>query len=398
MMLKGPNKSIRVVGLMSGTSADGIDVAVAQILGAPPNLRARIEHATSIHFPREIRETILRVANGAASSSAEISELNFTLGELFGDAVIKACRKFRVPLASVALIGSHGQTIFHQGSPSRVRGTRHAASTLQIGEPAIIAARTGVTTIGDFRPADMAVGGQGAPLVPFVDYLLYRNAKIGRVALNVGGIGNVTVIPPGAKPEGVFAFDTGPGNMIIDALMRHYSAGKLRFDFNADFASTGQVWPELLDLLLKDHYFRIRPPKSCGREQFGEAYTQRLIEWGVKHRARPADIVRTATSFTALTIVDAWHRYIAPRAKIRQLIVAGGGAHNPLIMAQLAAALDGVEVTTSAALGVPEDGKEAFAFAILAYETFHRRAANLPSATGAKQRAILGKVCYAPPR
>jgi anhydro-N-acetylmuramic acid kinase len=391
------NKSIRVVGLMSGTSADGIDVAVARISGAPPNISAKIEHATAISFPREIRETILRIANGATSSSAEISELNFVLGKLFGDAVIEACGRFRISVSSIGLVGSHGQTIFHQGNPSRVRGTAHLASTLQIGEPSIIAARTGITTIGDFRPADMAVGGQGAPLVPFVDYLLYRDAKIGRVALNIGGIGNVTVIPAGSIPENVFAFDTGPGNMIIDALIQHYSHGKSRYDFNAEFAITGQVWPGLLDSLLKDHYFRIRPPKSAGREQFGEPYTQKLIKWGEKHRASPADIVRTATSFTALTIVDAWHRYIAQRAEINQLIVAGGGVHNPLIMAQLAAALDGVEVTTSAALGVPEDGKEAFAFAILAYETFHGRAANLPSATGAKRCAILGKVCYAPP-
>jgi anhydro-N-acetylmuramic acid kinase len=392
------NNSLRVIGLMSGTSADGIDIAVARISGAPPNLRAKIEHAASIPFRNEIRRTILRIANGAASSTAEISELNFTLGELFGDAVIEACRRFRVSLSSVALIGSHGQTIFHQGSPSRVRGSRHPASTLQIGEPAIIAARTGITTIGDFRPADMAVGGQGAPLVPFVDYLLYRDAKIGRVALNIGGISNVTVIPAGAKPENVFAFDTGPGNMVIDALMQHFSGGKSRFDRNAEFAATGTVWPELLDALLTDHYFRLRPPKSAGREQFGEAYVKKLLAWAQKHRASPADLVHTATAFTALTIIDAWHRYITPRAKINQLIVAGGGAHNPLIMARLAAALHGVQVTTSAALGVPEDGKEAFAFAILAYETFHGRAANLPPATGANRRAILGKVCYAPPR
>ena len=392
------NKSLRVIGLMSGTSADGIDVAVARISGAPPNLRAKLEHATSIPFHRKIRETILRVANGAASSSQEISELNFTLGGLFADATIEACRQFRIPLSSVALIGSHGQTIFHQGSTCRIRGARHPASTLQIGEPAIIAARTGITTIADFRPADIAVGGQGAPLVPFVDYLLYRNPKIGRVALNIGGIANVTVIPANAKPENVFAFDTGPGNMIIDALMQHFSAGKSRFDFNAEFAITGTVWPGLLDKLLTDHYFRLRPPKSCGREQFGEAYVKKLLVWAEKRRARPADLVRTATAFTALTIVDAWHRFIAPRAKINQLIVAGGGAHNPLIMAQLAAALKGVNVSTSAALGVPEDGKEAFAFAILAYETFHGRPANLPSATGANRRAILGKVCYAPPR
>ncbi len=389
---------MRVIGLMSGTSADGIDVAVTRISGAPQYLRARLEHSTSIPFRSEVRESILRIANGAECSSAEISELNFALGNLFGDAVVEACRRFRVPLSSVALIGSHGQTIFHQGSPNRIHGTRHAASTLQIGEPAIIAERTGITTIADFRPADMAAAGQGAPLVPFVDYLLYRDARIGRVALNIGGVANVTVIPPGAKSEDVFAFDTGPGNMIVDALMQHFSSGKERFDRNAEFAATGTVWPELIDTLLKDHYFRIRPPKSAGREQFGEAYTEKLLTWADNHRARPADLVRTATAFTALSIVDAWYRFVAPRAKIKQLIVAGGGAHNPLIMAQLVAALRGVEVTTSAALGVPADGKEAFAFAILAYETFHGRPANLPSATGAKHRAILGKVCYAPPR
>lgn len=398
MTRSSPNKSLTVIGLMSGTSADGIDVALARISGAPPNLRAKIEQATSIPFPRDVRETILRIANGAPSSSAEISELNFVLGNLFGDAVIRACRRFRVPPSRVALIGSHGQTIFHQGSPSRVRGTLRPASTLQIGEPAIIAARTGITTIGDFRSADMAVGGQGAPLVPFVDYLLYRDAKIGRAALNIGGIANVTVIPARAKAENVFAFDTGPGNMIIDSLMQHFSDGKVRYDDNAEFAITGAVSPELLDLLLADHYFRLRPPKSAGREQFGVAYAKKLIEWAAKHRVRTADLVRTATVFAALSIVDAWHRFVAPRAKVNQLIVAGGGAHNPLIMAQLAAALDGIEVKTSAALGVPEDGKEAFAFAILAYETFHGRPANLPSATGAKRRAILGKVCYAPPR
>ena len=186
--------------------------------------------------------------------------------------------------------------------------------------------------------------------------------------------------------------------MIIDSLMQHFSDGKVRYDDNAEFAITGAVSPELLDLLLADHYFRLRPPKSAGREQFGVAYAKKLIEWAAKHRVRTADLVRTATVFAALSIVDAWHRFVAPRAKVNQLIVAGGGAHNPLIMAQLAAALDGIEVKTSAALGVPEDGKEAFAFAILAYETFHGRPANLPSATGAKRRAILGKVCYAPPR
>jgi anhydro-N-acetylmuramic acid kinase len=391
-------KVMLVLGLMSGTSADGIDVALARISGAPPKLNARLGDHVTIPFPPKVREAILRVAGGASTDTEELSQLNLLLGELFADAAIKACRKFRVPLARISLIGSHGQTVFHQGKPSNTLDGRKVSSTLQIGEPAVIAARTGVATIADFRPADMAAGGQGAPLVPFVDYLLYRHPHIGRVALNIGGIANVTVIPADVKPRSVFAFDTGPGNMVIDTLVRHFTHGREKFDRNANFAARGCVVLALVNSLLKDSYFYQSPPKSAGREQFGEAYAERFIEWGKKHRARPEDLIRSATALTSLSVIDAWHRFIAPRAKISQLIVAGGGAHNPLIMAQLTAALAGVDVIPSGALGLPEDSKEAFAFAILAYETFHGRAANLPSATGARRPAILGKVCYAPPR
>jgi anhydro-N-acetylmuramic acid kinase len=391
-------KAMRVIGLMSGTSADGIDVALARISGAPARLNAELEHFTILPLPTEVRRKILDVASGVAVPPQEISQLNFLLGRLFADAVRAACRRFRVPLAKVSLIGSHGQTIYHQGAASRFLGARDVNSTLQIGEPAVIAARTGVTTIGDFRPADMAAGGQGAPLIPFVDYLLYANPRIGRAALNIGGIANITVIPAGARPGDVFAFDTGPGNMVVDALVSRLTGGRERYDRDGKTAQTGKVISVLLNSLLKDRYFAVAPPKSAGREQFGKDYVDRLLAAGRKHRAGPQDLVRTATVLTALSIVDAWHHFVAPRAKIQQLIVAGGGAHNPLIMAQLAAALRGVDVTTSAALGVPEDGKEAFGFAILAYESFHQRAANLPGATGAKQAAILGKICYAPPR
>jgi anhydro-N-acetylmuramic acid kinase len=398
-MSRNPSaQSMRVLGLMSGTSADGIDVALARISGAPPNLKAKLEHFAAIPYPNKVHDAILRLANGASTTTAEISQLNFLVGELFASAAVEACRRFRTPLASIAIIGSHGQTIYHQGMPSRSFGAHRVASTLQIGEPSVIAARTGITTVADFRPADLAVGGQGAPLVPFVDYLLYRDERAGHVALNIGGIANVTVIPAAARPEEVFAFDTGPGNMIIDALVRHFSKGRSKFDRDARLARKGRVLPALLNSLLADPYFRRPPPKSAGREQFGEAYARHLISLGERRRSRPADLVRTATMLTPLSIIDAWHRFIAPRARVKQLIVAGGGAHNPLIMAQLAAALRGVEVITSGALGVPEDAKEAFAFAILAYETFHGRPANLPAATGAKRPAILGKVCYAPPR
>jgi anhydro-N-acetylmuramic acid kinase len=391
------SKSMLVLGLMSGTSADGIDVALARISGAPPNISAEIEGFHAAKYPRAVREEILRVANLGAVRSAEISQLNFLIGEMFGRAVLEACRKFRVEPRKIALIGSHGQTIYHQGAATKFLGAARVASTLQIGEPAIIAARTGVTTIADFRPADMAVGGQGAPLVPFVDYILFRDARRGRVALNIGGIANVTVIPAAAKPREVFAFDTGPGNMIIDALVRRVTNNRATFDRDAAIARRGTILPALLNELLRDPYLRRRPPKSAGREQFGDPYVGRILAWGRRNRARDEDVIRTATLFTPLAIEDAFHRWILPRATIHDLIVSGGGTQNPLIMAQLAAALPRISVRASDDFGVPSDAKEAFAFAVLAYETFHARANNLPSATGARRPAILGKVCYAPP-
>ena len=215
-----------VLGMMSGTSADGIDAALVRISGAPPSLSAKFEGHYHARFPARVRQAMLRLANGGATTTAEISQLNFLLGEEFAGAALAACKRWRVPLEKLGLIGSHGQTIYHQGVGTRFLGTRRMASTLQIGEPGIIAARTGVTTIGDFRPADMAAGGQGAPLVPFVDYLLYRHRKLGRVALNIGGIANVTLIPAGARVEDVLAFDTGPGNMVIDALVSSISGGR----------------------------------------------------------------------------------------------------------------------------------------------------------------------------
>ncbi len=387
---------MRVLGLMSGTSADGIDVALVRISGAPPGITAKLEDFLTLPFLPPARAAVLRLANGGATTTAEVSQLNFLLGGLFARAALEACRRFGVPPRRVDLIGSHGQTIYHQGEASPFLGRSPVASTLQIGEPAVIAERTGITTVGDFRPADMAAGGQGAPLVPFVDYLLYRDPRRGRVALNLGGIANVTVIPRAAGPEQVFAFDTGPGNMVMDGLVRHFSRGRQSCDRDARRARRGRLLPRLLDELLADRYFRRPPPKTAGREQFGEAYCRRLLAWGRRHKAGPADLVRTATVLTALSVVDAFHRFIRPRTRVQQWIVSGGGAHNPLLMAQLQAALPGIEMLGSAELGVPEDAKEAFAFAVLAYETHHRRPGNLPGATGARHPAILGKICYAP--
>ncbi len=420
-----PKYSLLVLGLMSGTSADGIEAALVCISGAPPYLKSKLLGHASLPIPKPIRAQIFRVAEGTPLPAAEISQLNFRLGELFADAAIAAAKKLRVPLSRLDLIASHGQTIFHQG-PSRsfsplppLAGHSPLSpvpSTLQIAEPSIIAARTGITTIADFRPADMAVGGQGAPLVPFADYLLYRHAKLGRVSLNLGGIANVTVIPAHAKPADVFAFDTGPANMLIDALVSHFTHNRQRFDKNASLARRGHISNALIYRLMKDPYLKLRPPKSTGREYFGAPYVKDLLDFARKREIKPADVLYTVTHFTAASVVDALRRFVLPKHKISQLIVSGGGTRNPLLMDQLRLLLriaslspsrhsrlrratrhfphNSIEVIPSTHFGVPEQSKEAYAFALLAYETFHHRPSNLPSATGARRPAILGKISY----
>ena len=403
---------------MSGTSADAIEVALARVTAnAPPKLMAH----TTRPFPSALRAEILRIAEGAPATAAQISQLNFRLGHAFADAALAALRQFRIPASRIALIGSHGQTIFHQGRPIPFLG-HPTASTLQIGEPAIIAARTGITTVADFRPADIAVGGQGAPLVPYADYLLYRHAKLGRVALNLGGIANITVIPADAKPAQVFAFDTGPANMLIDALVTHFTHGRHHFDKNALLARRGHINDRLIRHLMKDPYLKLRPPKSTGREYFGASYVKNLLTFGRTHKIRPADLLYTATYFTAASIADALHRFVLPRTKISQVIVSGGGAQNPLMMLLLSVLLarvdsqplasisshrnsgrnahrfQRIEVITSDQFGIPSEAKEAYAFALLAYENWQLRPGNLPNATGATRPAILGKISYAPPR
>jgi len=378
------------LGIMSGTSADGIDVALVRVRGR----KASLENFAAIPFSQEVRKAILNLAEGHSVTTGEISQLNFLLGETFASAALTACKEFRVALSRIDVIGSHGQTVFHQGTPSPFHG-RRVASTLQLGEPSVIAARTGITTVGDFRPADMAAGGQGAPLVPFVDFLLYRHPRIGRAALNIGGIANVTAIPAGAKLDDVFAFDTGPGNMVVDALVRRFTDGRGTYDRNAEMALKGKLLPGLLRTLLRDKYFSRRPPKTAGREQYGEEYVRRLLAHRETRRASPQDVIRTATILTALSVLDALHHFVLPRVAIGELIVSGGGARNPLLMAQIHAGLRDVRVREAGELGVPGNAKEAFAFAVLACETLLKHPANVPGATGANKGVVLGKVCYA---
>lgn len=349
---------MRVAGLISGTSVDGIDVAVVDI-----GEGIQVVATATVPYPPEVRAAILSVSN-AETHTGIIARLNFLLGELFAEALGSA----GVPLESIELIGSHGQTIFHEGEPVQFLG-RTIASTMQIGEAAVIAARTGIETIADFRPSDIAAGGKGAPLAPFLDYKLFRHPAIARVALNIGGIANVTVIPANAQPEDVVAFDTGPGNMLMDAVAPP-------FDRDGERARAGAVNAALLERLLADPYYERTPPKTTGREQYGEEFVRRTH----------IDIA-TATELTARTIALAIGRYPATR----EVIVSGGGAHNRYLMERLAASI-GARVTTSDEFGIGVDAKEAILFAALAYETYHARASNLPSATGARKPMILGKI------
>ncbi|MBI4480520.1 MAG: anhydro-N-acetylmuramic acid kinase [Acidobacteria bacterium] len=387
-----------VAGIMSGTSADAIDVALVEITGRGWKSRHRLVAFHSMKYPAKVRERILAIAGGQKTRAGQISQLNFLLGELFARACLAACHRAKIPLRRVRLIGSHGQTIYHQGRAEMVAGIP-VCSTYQIGEPAVIAERTGVTTVADFRPADIAAGGQGAPLVPFFDYLTYRHPRKGRIALNIGGIANLTAMPAGGSPEDVIAFDTGPGNMLIDALAAKLTGGQRSFDAGGKLASSGNISAQLLARLMRHQYFHRPPPKTAGREQFGESYLQRyfLEHFGTTPQ-KQSDALATATALTAESIARAVKDFVLPKFPIEEYIVSGGGVRNRFLMSQLRDRLNAhavIRVLPSTSVGVPAQAKEAIAFAVLAYYTYHREIANLPSATGARHPAILGKVVYA---
>jgi anhydro-N-acetylmuramic acid kinase len=402
-----------VAGVMSGTSADGIDVALVRVENASPAGRSRasrpggqesptgfelLGHA-AFPYPAAVRKTVLAAMNSPDAGVADLARLNFLLGELYADAVLAAQKRLR---RKAELVGCHGQTIYHQGEPAPFLG-RKLAVTWQTGEGAVIAARVGVPVVSDFRPADMAAGGQGAPLVPYLDYRLYRHHRVGRIALNIGGIANVTAIPAGATAADVFAFDTGPGNMVIDALSERLFAQ--RYDRNGKIAAAGRLLKPPISRFLRARFFRQKPPKTAGRENFGREFAEQFRRaclagspgQAQAGRVQKADIIASATAFTARSIGDALRRYVLPRGSFAELIVSGGGASNPTLMAGLGneAGGLGLRLRSSDEFGIPSEAKEAVAFAVLAFETWNRRPSNLPSATGAKGPAVLGKVSYA---
>ena len=376
---------------MSGTSADGVDVAFVRLRGTGSYLNYALLGHHHFEYPKPLREAVLRAMNASSIGVAELARLNFRLAEFYAEAVQQARRKTRPP--GLDLVGCHGQTIYHQGQAELYLGKK-IACTWQTGEGSVLAARLGVPVVSDFRPADMAAGGQGAPLVPLLDFAVFRSAACGQIVQNIGGIANLTAIPVNARPQDVLAFDTGPGNMVIDQLMQILF--NKPYDRDGEVARRGAVISAVLEEQLAQPYFREKPPKSAGREEFGRDYVRQFLRRC--GRAAKADIIATATALTATSIARAIENFALPnkRGKFERMIVSGGGARNTTLMKMLATQLDelGIQLRHADKYGIPSQAKEAMAFALLAYETWHRRPANVPSATGASRPAVLGKISY----
>lgn len=373
---------------MSGTSADGIDAVVAAISGTGHSLHTElIAHAHHSFSPAFRRQVLHACLHGTV---AEICELNFVLGEHFARAALAAIRRAKLKPSQIAAIGSHGQTVHHLPNAK-------TASTLQIGEPCVIAERTGITTVADFRVRDMAAGGQGAPLVPYVDWALFTHATRPRIIQNLGGIGNLTFLPPRASLDDVIAFDTGPGNMVIDAVVTALSRGRQTYDLNGRLAVSGQASQKLLTECLKHPFIRRNPPKTTGREEFGEPFVRWLLARARALHLSKADIVTTATEFTAASIANSYRRFVLPRLKASQVnklqvILGGGGVKNPTLVRLLFEHLGVGTLCAHEDFGLDSSAKEPLAFAILAHETLLGRPGNVPSATGARRAVVLGKI------
>jgi anhydro-N-acetylmuramic acid kinase len=382
---------MKVIGLMSGTSADGVDAALVEIDSEAGRPALRLLAWDTLAFPAGLRERILAVASGG--STEEVCHLDAYLGELFAEAAARVAYQAGVELADVDLIGSHGQTIHHLPAP-RQEGTHAVRSSLQIGEPAVIAERTGVTTIADFRSRDLAAGGEGAPLTPIVHQVLFAHPDRGRVVLNLGGIANVTVLPAGADASSVTGFDTGPGNVLLDEFVRATDLSALGYDEDGRLAAAGQVRPDLLRDLLTHPFIRRAPPKSTGREDFGPSFVERFR---AQLRARAVgnlDGLATLAAFTVEAVVQNLRDFVFPKTEIKEVVVTGGGANNVFLMRHLAESLPECLVASSDALGVPGRALEAVAFAWLAYLTATGRSGNLPAVTGARGARVLG--CIVP--
>jgi anhydro-N-acetylmuramic acid kinase len=430
----GKARGLIVAGVMSGTSADGVDVAICRISpalreGGVP--RVKVLGHSGFAYSKALRGAVLGAMDASSISVAELARLSWRLGEVYADCVEKACEAVGVETSAVALsrdahlsddktvtkmghpgsaagltagsrlrlglVGCHGQTVFHQGLAAKYLG-KDVRCTWQMGEASVIAERLRVPVVSDFRPADLAAGGQGAPLVPMLDYVMFRSEKVNRILQNIGGMGNLTAIPAGAGVDGGMAFDTGPGNVVIDACVARLY-GKA-FDRGGAIGRRGRVLKQVVDGVLGEKYFSALPPKSCGREEFGSAFVDRFISVCRSAGGSDADVVATATALTAETVVEGYRRFVwahlgaaAPLAKT-EFVVAGGGVKNAALMGMLREGLEplGVRVREMGELGVEAQAKEAVAFALLGWLTWNGMVGNVPTATGAARGVVLGKV------
>ncbi len=388
---------LNIIGLMSGTSADGVDAAFVTIQGVPPDVTLELRAWACFPFASELRETILAQCDPGRSSVDCLCVLSVALAEEYALASHAVAEMASCPLGDVAAIACHGQTVWHQPNPLRC-GTDDHRGTLQIGNAAVLAARTGCTVVSDFRSADMAVGGQGAPLIPFADWALLSSPSEVRAVQNIGGIANVTYMPPDGRLDDIVAFDTGPGNMVIDAVAAALTDGARACDEGGAWAAMGKPSATVIAEIVENHaFFRRPPPKSTGREEFGQGFVRNtFLPACAAARLSGADIVATATALTAETIADAYRRWLPQDALPETIIVGGGGARNLTLMHMLSARLSPARLTTHEEFGIPDDAKEAIGFALLGYETLCGRASNVPSATGAAYRAVLGSITPAP--
>ncbi len=384
-----------VAGLMSGTSLDGVDVALARLTGTGRKMDVELIDFISFPYAEALRALLLKNSQPATSSVLEISQLNIRLAHLYADAIRQVVQKAGVSLEALEAIGCHGQTIYHVPDAADCAGMP-VRSTLQIGDPSTLANLLSTTVVGDFRLADMAYGGQGAPLVPYFDYVYFSHPEERRALLNIGGIGNMSVLPAektsGDVYSGIVAFDTGPGNMVIDAIVQHF--WQQPYDVSGQYAAEGNVDERLLGLLLDSAYYSRKPPKSTGREFYNEAYVEHVLslaqQLGIQ---QPNDVIATVTRLTVETIVLAYQNFVEPHTPVQQIIASGGGVHNLSIMSGLRERLAPVPVVSMSEVGLDPDAKEALCFAVLAHETLNGIPSNVPGATGASRPAILGKIC-----
>ena len=378
-----------VIGLMSGTSLDGMDAALVRLKGHGLKTETQLLSFISIPYSTEERQHILQLVAGETGGSRILSQFNFWLGQRCLEACMEVCRQASVSSDQIDLVGSHGQTVFHIPVAEEYLG-RPVASTFQLGEASVIAEGMGCPVVSDFRVRDMAAGGQGAPLVPYSEFLLYRSEKQHVGLQNIGGIGNITVLPRECSMDQVYAFDTGPGNMVIDQVVSRLTGGKLKWDENGEMAARGTVSQELLGWMLKDPYLQKEPPKTTGRELYGAAYVDQLLNEAEKLGLATESIVATVTRFTAECIGLSWERFCTEKPEL--LIVGGGGAHNAALMEMIRQRLPAVRVVTNEDIGLNSDAKEAIAFAIMANECIFGGSNNVPGVTGARHPVIMGKI------